>query len=76
VAGSALNALPAYAVADLRAERPFALGAWQGAVALGVDDLFDRQPAMLVDFPSPGRSWRLAVRLRRPGAPSVGDAPP
>jgi outer membrane cobalamin receptor len=76
VAGSALNALPAYAVADLRAERPFALGAWQGAVALGVDDLFDRQPAMLVDFPSPGRSWRLTVRLRRPGAPSVGAAPP
>jgi outer membrane cobalamin receptor len=63
VPGSPLNALPAYAVADLRASRPFALRGWQAAVSLGIDDLLDAQPAMLVDFPSPGRAWRVALRV-------------
>jgi hypothetical protein len=67
VPGSPLNALPAYAVADLRLDRPFALGGWRAAVSLGVDDLLDAQPAMLVDFPTPGRVWRVALRVSRGG---------
>jgi iron complex outermembrane receptor protein len=71
--GSALNLLPAYTVTDLRVERPFTWAAWHGAVSLGIDDLLDHQPATLVDFPSPGRAWRLGVRASRSTA---GRPPP
>jgi hypothetical protein len=69
--GSALNLLPAYAVTDLRVERRATRAGWDGTLSLGVDDLLDRQPATLVDFPSPGRVWRLALRVGRAGR---GDA--
>ena len=73
-AGSALNPLPAYGVADLLLARELRLGAWRGTVSLGITDLLDAQPALLVDYPSAGRSWTVGLRLRLPGggAPANG----
>jgi hypothetical protein len=65
IAGDTINPLHAYLMADLRLARPFALGAWAGEAAFGIENLADRGAAMLVDYPYPGRAWTLGVRLRR-----------
>jgi outer membrane receptor protein involved in Fe transport len=72
VPGSDLNTLPAFGVTDLQIVRRVAKTRASVDLALGVDDLFDRAAAMLVDYPSPGRVWRLtlSVRGRGPSVPS------
>jgi outer membrane cobalamin receptor len=65
VAGDTLNLLAAYAMADLRFARAFAMGAWAGEGTLAVENVAGRGAAMLVDYPYPGRAWTLGVRLRR-----------
>lgn len=72
-AGSALNALPAFAVADLRLSRPFALDRWAGTLDVGVENLLDEQAALLADYPQPGRRWTAALRLRLAGTSNAGD---
>ncbi len=65
VAGSALNALPAYRMSDLRASTQQQLwGRWTLQPTLAVENLFSRQAAMLVDYPFPTRLWSLSLRLR------------
>ena len=65
VAGSSLNLLGAYGLADARVVAPMTVGHWVADIWLGVDDLLDRQAAMLPDYPYPGRTWRLGLRLGR-----------
>lgn len=64
--GSALNVLPPYWMADARLRRPFALRGWEGEATLGVENLLDRDAAMLVDHPYPGRAWSVGLRVRHP----------
>ena len=65
VAGSALNALDPYWLADARLVAPLMLRGWHADLALGAEDLFDARAAMLPDYPYPGRTLRLALQLRR-----------
>ena len=75
IAGSDLNTLPAFGVADLQIVRRVAKSRASVDLALGVDDLFDRAGAMLVDYPSPGRVWRLTLSVRGRG-PSASSPTP
>lgn len=72
VPGYAVNALDPYWRTDARLTVPFtradARPGWALDATLGVENLFDRPAAMLVDYPFPGRTWSVALRLRR-GAP-------
>ncbi|MBV9775080.1 MAG: TonB-dependent receptor [Gemmatimonadetes bacterium] len=63
--GSALNTLDPYWLADARLSRSLLMGAWRGEVGLTVENLLDRDAAMLVDYPYPGRSWSVSLRVRR-----------
>lgn len=65
VAGSAINTLAAHWLADLRLARPFTVAAWSGEASVAVENLLDRDAAMLVDYPYPGRAWSLGFRVRR-----------
>lgn len=65
IAGSNLNALPAYRMSDLRVStRQEWRGRWTLQPTLAVENLFSRQAAMLVDYPFPTRLWSLSLRLR------------
>lgn len=64
VAGSALNALPAYRMADVRLSTERQRGRWTLQPMLAVENLFSRQAAMLVDYPFPTRLWSLSLRVR------------
>ncbi len=66
VAGSALNALPAYRMADARLSTEWQRARWTLQPTLAVENLFSRQAAMLVDYPFPTRLWSIALRLRPP----------
>ncbi len=65
VAGSALNVLEPYSLADIKLSRRFGYGAWQLDATVGVNNMLDRHAAMLVDYPFPGRAWTVAFRTRR-----------
>jgi vitamin B12 transporter len=65
VPGSALNSLAPYWLSDARWTTPVPLRHWLIDVGIGVDNLFDRPAAMLVDYPFPGRTWTLSLRARR-----------
>ncbi len=67
VQGSALNSLPPYWISDAMLTLRVVTGAWPVAVFGGVDDVFDRQADLLVDYPYAGRSWFIGVRLRSAG---------
>lgn len=66
--GSDLNALGAFALADLRAQRRLVLLGTALQLRAGLDNVFGRQAAMLPDFPIPGRTWRLGIAVTMPGA--------
>jgi outer membrane cobalamin receptor len=66
--GSDLNALGAFALADLRAQRRLVVRGTALQLRVGVDNVFGRQAAMLPDFPIPGRTWRLGIAVTMPGA--------
>ncbi|HYW07790.1 MAG TPA: TonB-dependent receptor, partial [Longimicrobium sp.] len=68
-AGNTANRIESHFLADLRLARPFALRGWRGETTLAVENLADRDAAMLVDYPYPGRTWSVGLRVRR-GAPS------
>ncbi|MDQ6612680.1 MAG: TonB-dependent receptor, partial [Gemmatimonadota bacterium] len=65
VAGSALNMLDEYWMTDARASSQFARRAWTCNVAVGIENLFNREAAMLVDYPFPTRTWSISLRVRR-----------
>jgi outer membrane receptor protein involved in Fe transport len=60
-----LNLLDAYSLTDVTLSRPFARGPWRIDARLGVENVFDRAAAMLVDYPFPGRAWTVSFRTRR-----------
>jgi iron complex outermembrane receptor protein len=64
VPGSALNALDPYWLTDARWTMPVRLGRWQTDVGVGLENAFDRPAAMLVDYPFPGRTWSVSLRMR------------
>jgi iron complex outermembrane receptor protein len=64
VPGSPLNALDPYWLTDARWKKSLRLGRWQTDIGVGVENLFDRPAAMLVDYPFPGRTWSVSLRLR------------
>ena len=68
VAGSALNSLDAYWLADARLVAPLAVREWRADFSLAVEDLLDARASMLPDYPYPGRTLRAAIQLRRGGA--------
>ncbi len=72
VPGYAVNSLAPYWRTDARLAVPLAtpdaVSGWSLDATAGVENLFDRQAAMLIDYPFPSRTWSLALRLRR-GAP-------
>ena len=65
VPGSALNLLAPYWLTDARISRAMLLRAWHLDASTGIENLFDRSTAMLVDYPFPGRTWTLSLRVRR-----------
>lgn len=68
VAGSGLNVLDPYWRTDARLTSSRPWGSWQLDGTLGVENLFDRQAAMLVDYPFPSRTWMVSLRIRRAGS--------
>jgi outer membrane cobalamin receptor len=68
VPGSGLNTLDPYWLTDARLTRSIIRTRWLVDAVLAVDNLFDRPAAMLVDYPFPGRTWSLALRIHRANA--------
>ncbi len=64
VAGSPLNALAPFWIADLRCARTFRAGRWGGEAFVAIENVLDQHAFMLVDYPTPGRSWRIGLRIR------------
>lgn len=75
VAGSDLNTLDPFAVTDLQIARRVPISRASVELAIGVDDLFDRAGTMLLDYPSPGRTWRFTLSVRGRGASTPGSSP-
>jgi outer membrane cobalamin receptor len=65
VAGSSLNVLDPYWMSDVELSRELVHDRWQVDATVGVENVFDRSAAMLVDYPFPGRSWTIGVRTHR-----------
>lgn len=75
VAGSDLNTLAPFAVADLQVARPIPVSGARVELAVGLDDVFDRAGTMLLDYPAPGRTWRLTLTVRGRSARAAGSSP-
>lgn len=69
VPGSGLNVLEPYWRTDLHITSSRRWRACLLEGSLGVDNLLDQPAAMLVDYPFPGRSWSVSLRLRRAAFP-------
>ncbi len=74
VAGSRLNTLPDYWVVDLQFDRPIRFGGWSTDLSFRIDNVFNESAFLLVDFPGPGRTWRVGLRLRTGGSPPRGGS--
>jgi outer membrane cobalamin receptor len=74
VPGSELNTLAPFAVTDLQVSRHLPMPRVSMELAVGVDDLFDRAGGMLVDYPTPGRIWRITLSVRA-GSAHTPDSP-
>ena len=70
IAGSSLNSLAPYSMSDVRASTSFVSHRWTFNPAAGVENLFNRPAAMLVDYPFPPRTWSISLRVRRSTSPS------
>ena len=64
VAGSALNALTPYWMSDVRASTTLTSHRLTFNPAVGVENVFNRAAAMLVDYPFPPRTWSISLRVR------------
>jgi outer membrane cobalamin receptor len=67
VPGSALNTLDPYWRTDIRLTATITRPRWTLDGTLGVENLFNKSAAMLVDYPFPSRDWTVGVRIRRGG---------
>lgn len=76
VAGSPLNVLAPYWLTNAAFTVPLARTPWNTEATVGVDNAFDRAAAMLVDYPFPGRTWTVALRVRRGDDRYTDHAPP
>ena len=65
IAGSSLNSLAPYSMTDVRASTSFTSHGWTFNPAAGIENVFNRAAAMLVDYPFPPRSWSISLRVRR-----------
>ena len=63
VQGSPLNSLNAYWITDMHATLRVVGGRFPLDALGGVDDVFDRRAALLIDYPYPGRTWTLGLRF-------------
>jgi len=63
VPGSDLNTLEPFGTLDCQLSRRLSDRAGL-TLTLGVDDFLDRSPAMLPDYPSAGRTWRISLSAR------------
>jgi outer membrane cobalamin receptor len=68
VQGSTLNTLAPYWVTDVHATVSLVRRVWPLDATLGVDDVFDDRAALLVDYPYPGRTVRLGLRIHHASA--------
>lgn len=69
VAGSPYNALAPYHKTDARLSTSFTQHRWTFDPALSIDNVLNREAAMLVDYPFPPRTWSLSLRVRRSPLP-------
>jgi outer membrane cobalamin receptor len=74
VAGSDLNLLDPYWLSDIKLSRSIIGGTWPIDATVGVENVFDRSAAMLVDYPFPGRTWTVAFRIRRNKDNTAGES--
>jgi hypothetical protein len=72
VPGSELNTLEPFGTVDVQLSGLLSEQAGL-TLTLGLDDLFDRSPAMLPDYPSAGRTWRISLSART-GEPAESPA--
>lgn len=75
VPGSALNTLEPFGTVDAQISRRLSDRAGL-TLTVGVDDLFDRSPAMLPDYPSAGRTWRISLSAGTGERPEPAHAAP
>lgn len=64
IQGSSLNSLAPYWIANAQATVRLATGPWPLDALIGADDLLDDRAALLFDYPDPGRTLRLGLRIR------------
>jgi len=64
IEGSSLNSLAPYWITNAQATVRIESGRWPLDALLGVDDLLDDRAALLFDYPYPGRTLRLGLRIR------------
>jgi len=70
IAGSSINSLAPYSMSDIRASTSFVSHEWAFNPAVGIENVFNRAAAMLVDYPFPPRTWSISLRVRRSTSPS------
>lgn len=70
VPGSTLNALAPFSMTDLRISGTLVRGSWITSPVFSIENLFNRNAAMLVDYPFPTRLWRMSVRISRSTSPA------
>lgn len=75
VPSSSLNTLDPYWLTDLHLSHPIVRRAWRMDLSAGIENVFDRPAAMLVDYPFPGRTWTLALRVTRGRDRHSGTSP-
>lgn len=68
VQGSTLNTLAPYWVTDVHATVSLVRRVWPIDAMLGIDDVFDDRAALLFDYPYPGRTVRLGLRIHHASA--------
>lgn len=68
--GSTLNALAPYRMTDVRLSTSTTRSGWTFSPMLTVENLFNRDAAMLVDYPFPTRLWSVSLRVRRVSSPT------
>ena len=64
IQGSSLNSLASYWITNAQTTVRLTNIPWPLDALLGVDDLLDDRAALLFDYPYPGRTLRLGLRIR------------
>ncbi|MEP6781642.1 MAG: TonB-dependent receptor plug domain-containing protein [Gemmatimonadaceae bacterium] len=70
VASSSLNTLEPYWMTDVKLSSSFAERSWTFSPAVGIENAFNHEAAMLVDYPFPTRTWSVSLRVRRTSSQS------